>query len=500
VDQVRLPDFVLPTYSYSIQPDDQGGAPWIGERIRITKDRLSQWGQSSEPMLPNFDPEAVALVLNFEETGQTAYQETIKSLEYDKVPQPQGEDWKKSIEPGSTRGTGTNSPYAREIELWEVHARFATMGGESQDDVVAWYHEPTRTVLRAVYAEAIGAARPYEKITFFPTEGFYGIGYAEQMELFQMLESDLTNQMLNNVVLANSRGIAAKAGSNIAAGEPIYPGKIWITDGDPRQEFMPFAMADIYQSLPQMIGMIQSRGERRGGLGDLQLGQIDQLPSRTPATTTVSLMQEGARRPDLTLKDMRYEGLSVIGLRILQQLQNQTANPDNPEGAQWLEWALDTLGSPEGQEVVKKLKTPVAAVESGVGVAVTATSAGANKELERQKYDALLMQAGSISQQLVQLATVATQAMMQPGGEALAQTAIACGKGISALFRRRLEQDDIRNVEEIAPSASQEVPISAPPVPAGVVPGSDPGAQGSPNGAPMGGLPGGAGNGLPPGV
>src|SRR6185369_14752932 len=32
VDQVRLPDFVLPTYSYNIQPDDQGGAPWVAER------------------------------------------------------------------------------------------------------------------------------------------------------------------------------------------------------------------------------------------------------------------------------------------------------------------------------------------------------------------------------------------------------------------------------------------------------------------------------------
>ena len=44
------------------------------------------------------------------------------------------------------------------------------------DDIVVWYHEPTRSILRAVYAEAIGTSRPFEKITFFPTEGFYGIG------------------------------------------------------------------------------------------------------------------------------------------------------------------------------------------------------------------------------------------------------------------------------------------------------------------------------------
>src|SRR6185436_20109193 len=100
VDQVRLPDFVLPSYSYSIQPDDQGGAPWVAERLRTTVSRLEQWAISSEPQLPNLDPEAVKLVKNFTEMGQTPYQEKIKSLEYDKVPQPSGDDWKKSIEPG----------------------------------------------------------------------------------------------------------------------------------------------------------------------------------------------------------------------------------------------------------------------------------------------------------------------------------------------------------------------------------------------------------------
>src|SRR6185369_15902889 len=107
---------------------------------------------------------------------------------------------------------------------------------------------------------------------------------------------------------------------------------------------------------------------------------------------------------------------------------------------------------------------------------------------------------GAVANQLVQLATVATQAMMQPGGEALAQTAISCGKDMAALYRRRLEQDDIRNVEEIAPSASEGVPISQPPVPVGSPAGPDPGAQGSPAGAPVGGLPIGAGNGIPAGV
>ena len=86
--------------------------------------------------------------------------------------------------------------------------------------------------------------------------------------------------------------------------EPIYPGKIWITDGPPKDEFMPFQLSEIYPSLPATIQLIQQLGERRTGISDIQLGNMQNLPGRTPATTMLSLLQEGTRRPDLTLKDV----------------------------------------------------------------------------------------------------------------------------------------------------------------------------------------------------
>src|SRR5947207_347352 len=120
--------------------------------------------------------------------------------------------------------------------------------------------------------------------------------------MFQTVGSDLVNFSLDNVLLANSRGIVAKAGANIVPGEPIYPGKIWITDGPVNQEFSSFQLADVYPSLQNLHGLVQAMGEKRTGISDIQLGNMQNLPGRTPATTMLSLLQEGSRRPDLTLK------------------------------------------------------------------------------------------------------------------------------------------------------------------------------------------------------
>src|SRR2546429_9933568 len=104
------------------------------------------------------------------------------------------------------------------------------------------------------------------------------------------------------------------------------------------------------------------------------LGNTQQLPGPTPATTIHSLLQEGNRRPDLTIKDMRYEGLSTVGLRIVQLLQQYASSPLKAGGQQLLALVTKTLGTPAGQNVAEKLSTPVEDAALGIGVSLTATS------------------------------------------------------------------------------------------------------------------------------
>jgi hypothetical protein len=467
VDHVKLANLLFPPQSLSLQPDDQGGAPWVAEKIRVPVATLKWMADSASPYLPNISKEDLDFVIRFEESSQSNFDASVTDAQYDKASSAPADFDNESVPARSSESRGVSGAYLREIELYEVHARFPTQGRESQDDVIVWYHMPTQKMIRGVYQYYHHLQRPYEVVRYFPSDGFYGIGVCEQKEVFQLMSSDLFNFNWDNVILSNSRMIVAKAGANIAPGEPIYPWKIFTTEGDVRQDFGVFPMADIYPSLPNLQAMVQQMGERRTGIGDLQIGNMQSLPGRTPATTTLSLLQEGNRRPDMTIKDMRHEGLSKVGLRILQICQQFMSSPTNVGGKKLLEMATEMLGQPEGQLVAGKLSMPMESIESGLGCSITATSGTANKEVERQNYLALLQLAGQVSQQVMGLAQMGMQGKGTPIEE-IAQLAI---NGQAELFRRLLEQYDIRNPESILPVPSPQVASGQNGVPAGPVGG-----------------------------
>ena len=497
VDQVRLSDFILPTYAYAIQPDAQGGAPWVAERMRLRRWQFDQMARKQGDFLPAFGEKEAALVVQFEEQGGTPQDQHTQQNQYSPGNANNGgtdlATWSKEAVSNATATSGGASR-VREIEIYEIHARVPT-SPDQLNDVILWFHLPTQTILRAVYADWLGNERPYDKVVYMPTEGFYGIGMCQQKEMFQQAGSEIINFELNNMVIGNSTMIAARAGANIAPNEPIYPGKQWITEGNPRDEIMGLQFGQLNPGIMQTFGVFQSLGERRTGVSDIQLGQIGDLPGRTPATTMLSLLQEGKRRPDLTIKGFRYDGLSAVGLKVLQSLQQQIAQPTSEAGPVWLKWAVDLMGMPEGSDVAEKLVTPAENVAFGIGVSLTATSGTANKEAEKQSLQQLMTTVTAAATQIIQF-----QQLAMMGGP-VGGTALAAANGLTELTRRLLQQYDERDIEAIIPSAPVQ-PLPLPPAPLGAAPGA-PGAPTGPDGggsqqlaspspvAPMGNLAGG---------
>jgi len=495
VDYVNLHDFVVPPSCTEIQPEEQGGAAWVAERIRISPERLRWLAKSQEPLYPSVDDTVLELVLTFEEAAQTEYKTKVQQLDYIKRSLGSVDFDRDGNTADSTKGPGGLGASVREIEIWEIHARVPTQG-DGEDDIVLWYHQPTRNVLRAIYQPYLHGARPYEVVRYFPGEGFYGIGMAEQNEMFQSMLSDLYNFQQDNVLLANTRVFVAKEGSSVGPGELWYPGKTVTTMGDVRSDFAAFQLSDIYQSLPQLIGQVEAIRQRRNGVGDLQLGTLQSLPSRTPASTTQALLAEGKRRPDLTLKGLRYSGLAKVGLRLVQLLQQFAGKvkTDEVRGERWLQIAMDVLGSPEGQRVAEKLQLPMENAEFGLGVSIQAVSSTANKELQQERLQNLLALQGQTAQQYVQLGQLAMQAQGTP----LGMLAIQLMQGINEIQKRLYEQHDIRNPETMVPDMAA---LQAPPPQPGPNQLS-PGPQGSPAMAGMAGpngpgVPGGNGAAVP---
>lgn len=500
VDHIRLVDFLIPPDYYSIDPDEQFGAPWVAKRIYLTKEQLLQAATTTAPNLPNIGLSQALKVIAFERQQQSQYDEKVQQQSY--IPRAQAQrdvNFDRSSDPNDGNPTGSVGPWRRKVELWEVHVRWAhgqTNPDEgsptpnpgpvntSPSDLVVLFHVPTQSIIRANYNPYLHGKRPFEVSRFFPTEGFYGLGVCEQDEVFQRLQSDFFNNLCDNVTIGNAPMMGAKAGTNIAPGEPIFPGRFLVTDGNPKEELFPMQFgAGAYPGLDGIIGMVQQERMRRNGVGDLQLGNISGLPGRTPATSVQALLAEGNKRPDLTLKDMRYEGLSVIGLRLIQLCQQYIGSPVDLGGKRYLQMALDTLGPLEGGHAVAKLQTPLENAELGLGVEISAASATANKDMQRQQLTALLTLSTQITPQLVQLA----QAAMQGAGTPVGDIALAGLNSTLKLQERVYEQYDLHDAEELVPAPIGPLAPPAPPQPGigsgGPQPGAGP-AGGGPQPAP----------------
>jgi len=147
------------------------------------------------------------------------------------------------------------------------------------------------------------------------------------------------------------------------------------------------------------------------------------------------------------------------------------------------------LGQPEGQFVAQALQLPFEAIETGIGVQLTATSGTANKELSKQNQLALLQLYAQLGPQFLQLAQVVQQAPGSP----MAEVATQLFRGGAEFMTRLMEQFDVRNAEDLIPSvqallsAQGAVGSGQPLSPLALGNGSQ-SAQGAFAGAGMGGL------------
>ncbi len=427
VDHVNLADFLVPPEARAIQPDDQGGATWVAERHRMTAPKLKIMGKGQEPFLPNFEPDEVEKATRWFETGLTDREAAENKLD------------------AITDDTGRFDEL-RPIEIWEVHMRFDTTGSGVEDDIIVHFHKDTAAILRAVYNHHPGG-RPYDVIRYLRGDGFYGIGVAEQCDMWQQVISDVMNFDIDKIILSHSPMWSASEGANILPDEPIFPGKIWFRNEPDDIQPLSFMSGGNHEVL-QLIGLLQNGADARTGVGDLQRSNITSLPSRTPATTVNNMLQQSNTRFDMSIKDLRMGGLSNVGLRILQNLQEQSRNfQNNPFADAYASTAAKVLGMPEGQEVASVLMNPPnESIEFGVGVQLTATSGTNNREMQRQSKLALLQLGSQMGEQFINLA-----GLIQQGG-AVGETAIQLFQGGAELLRQVLEEFDVRNPEEFIPN------------------------------------------------
>lgn len=395
---------------------DMLGGDWVAHRIRLTDTELVN--RVLQKMYTNFTPEDLE---KKEDISMLADIFRVVDADYDQ-------------------------PKTRLNTIYEIWANMPIPGGKKKTfdrpvNMVLTYHRESKKFIRTVHNPFIYGQRPFIKGNFVEIPG-RGRGFGIGMQL-RHLQHEITtthNQQVDNATIANTRFFVGKRGV-FRSNTRIWPGR-FLTSPDPSKDIASFQLGDIYQSSRALEVSIMAFAERRSGVSDYALGrESNQLGSRATATGTLAIIQEGNRRFDLNVRDMRA-GLSDAGKLLLQLNQQFRAR-----GSTYL-----VLGE-DGRFAEMTLDLPLVYIADKLGVELTASTATINKQVEQQGLIALM----GILIQNMQLGQQAAALVVNPQvpAEMREYTAKAWG-GITDLVRKVAQTFDQQDIDALVPMAIAE--------------------------------------------
>jgi hypothetical protein len=393
---IPLPDFIYS--SDGIHTQDLQTCQWVAERQLYTQKSLMEMETS----------------LVFKNTA------SLKGKERTTV---------TALEQESQRNTGIDVTNPNDIEIWEVWASFDVDGDGIPEEIVINLHLDTQTVVRAVFNYYRHQERPFHLIRFMPRDNsLLGLGIAQMLEPIQEEVSTIHNQRLDNGSLSNSNIFKARRNSVSAIGPlDIYPGAIIKVD-EP-DDFQEIIMGQQHQTLlPEELNS-NSIGEKRTGVNDYTVGRESAaIGSNATATSTLALIQEGNKRFELTISELRY-ALTNIAHQVIM-LYQQFAKDRH---------VMFELFSPADQKwMTQFLDLPEEFSRAGVLIDTPAISEASNQDTERQTYMALMQMLQPFYQGLIQSLSLTVNPQSPPVfkqiGIQAAQAAVKIWKKVLGAF------------------------------------------------------------------
>jgi hypothetical protein len=186
------------------------------------------------------------------------------------------------------------------------------------------------------------------------------------------------------------------------------------------------------------IGTIERWGQFITSITDVNLGK--EAKSRTPATTTLSLLEEANKRVDRTIQSMR-EGMLDVWEQVLM-LYFQNGNVDD----------MAELAAIEPEDVPRFVMAWQAANPKDVLEYLTfraeVSSAALNRQAQRQEGLALFAQIDQFYQRLIQMSSFVGGAAQDP---ALKELFLLMTTGYQRSMSKVLDTFDVKNQKDFNP-------------------------------------------------
>jgi hypothetical protein len=330
-------------------------------------------------------------------------------------------------------GVVTTGTYGyKEWDLYECWLNWPDPSGKYKPAIIATYHKSSDTLMRAIYDTH--TILPFNLARLFYRDDMaYGYGFCETMWAFQEEISEQHNQRLDNRTIANTRVWRVSPDSKLHAGYRIYPSATVPAEKD---EIEALSAGDISAQTIDDERFSLELAERRAGISPPMQGAGSGAQGKRGIYTamgTLSVMQEGNRRTDLNISDLRYAH-TRLGRILLADYSKFGVR--------------DSLLSMFGDKA-SKITAALEAVRSGrIGLPIYSSTASINKEVEKQNLIMLvqLMRGHyiGISQMMAQMGSMMTPPQVK---EYLMQVI----KASNIVMKNTLRQFDQEDVDLLVP-------------------------------------------------
>lgn len=367
----------------------------------------------------------------------------------------------------------TQENFNEDIVIYEIHCDYDIDGDNIPEHLIVTFEPDTQWLGQVRYNWYFNQKKPYVVIPYTVTnESLLGIGLCEMVLPFQRAITKWEQMAEDNAYIANIRMFISKINSGIEDVPRLYTGRVFFVD-DPRSDFIPFAVGDIYPSTiserQNLFGLV----EKRTGVSDYLTGRESPIiGTRATATSTLALIQEGTKRVEQVLENFR-EGFSEIVMNCMSI---------------WMQYGLEglddmVLGDDKVAQDVKAFFSTInqANVGSTIGIDLTATDASGNRSALQSMQLQLIQIMMGYYEKILEAMSIALQ--MQASGQpeaalVIKDTMIAARK----LFTDLLHDYNIRNPEDYLPDLEKYLaPPNGGQSTGGVVSGPLAGAAGQPS-------------------
>lgn len=296
-------------------------------------------------------------------------------------------------------------------------------------EIVVYYSEDLEQIVGRQFHPYWHGRRPFIKLGYFPVENrFYDQGLCEMLEQIQEAISTRYNQRSDNITLASLKVLLKRKGvRGLQPGDPLYSGKV-IEVLDIHNDIRELQLSDVYPSTVNEELILRDYGDRLAGISEATSGSAQPV-TRTTASAQLALLQEQAKRIDLTVRSIR-KGLNKVGRQTIDLYFQFGVNG---KGIAWM--------GKRGEIVEAVFRLPKRVVELGLAVKVQVPTSLQNRQVKRENSLAMYNLLLNMHKELLPLVQVLTP-------EGLPSVVQAMVKGSQKFLGDVLETFDISDPEE----------------------------------------------------